>query len=78
VRDNVAQAGSSITGGGIVILTMAAVPDVSPASPPPTGNSIRLNWLSGNTPNDIYGDGTGSANAISGNVCTITNLTGAC
>ena len=45
---------------------------------PPTGNSIQLNWLSGNTPNDIYGDGTGTTNTISGNVCTTTNLAGAC
>lgn len=43
-----------------------------------SGNSVRLNWLSGNTPNDIYGDGTGTTNTISGNTCTITNLTGAC
>jgi len=45
---------------------------------PPTGNSIRLNSLSGNAPNDIYGDSTGTGNTISGNTCTKTNLTGAC
>jgi phage terminase large subunit-like protein len=44
----------------------------------PSGNSVRLNWLSANTPNDIYGDGTGTTNTVSGNTCTTTNLTGAC
>jgi hypothetical protein len=34
--------------------------------------------LSGNAPNDIYGDSTGTGNTISGNTCTKTNLTGAC
>jgi len=73
VRGNVEQTGSGITGGGIVILDGAMF-----GAAPPTGNTVRLNWLSGNTPNDIYGDGTGSTNTISGNVCTTTNLTGAC
>ena len=46
----------------------------------PSGNSIRLNWLSGNTPNDIFGDGTGTLNTVSGNTCTIISRTptGAC
>ena len=73
VRDNVAQADSTITGGGIVVLDGATY-----HANAPTGNSIRLNWLSGNTPNDIFGDGTGTTNTISRNVCTTTNLTGAC
>ncbi len=77
VRDNVAQTGSAFPGGGIVIATLGAT-TASPASLVPTGNSVRLNWLSGNTPNDIYGDGTGTTNTISGNTCTTTNLTGAC
>jgi nitrous oxidase accessory protein NosD len=72
VRDNVEQAGSGITGGGIVILDGKLF-----GTGVPTGNSIRLNWLSGNTPYDINGDGTGT-NTISGNSCTTTNLTGAC
>ena len=42
---------------------------------PSTGNSIRLNRLSGNTPFDISGDGTGS-NTVSGNHCATTNLGG--
>ena len=61
-----------IPGGGIVLL------DGRPDAAAPTGNSIRLNRLSGNPPNDIYGDGTGTTNTISGNTCTATNLTGAC
>ncbi len=73
VRDNLAQTGSSITGGGIVLLDGAMF-----GAAAPTGNSVRLNWLSGNTPNDIFGDGTGTANTVSGNTCTTTNLTGAC
>ena len=73
VRNNVAQTGSGISGGGIVLLDGAMF-----GVGAPTGNFIRLNWLSGNTPNDIYGDGTGTANTVSGNTCTITNLTGAC
>ena len=73
VRGNLAQTGSGITGGGIVLLDGKMF-----GAGTPSGNSIRLNWLSGNTPNDIFGDGTGTLNTISGNTCTITNLTGAC
>jgi len=73
VRGNVEQTGSGITGGGIVLLDGKMF-----GAPAPTGNSIRLNWLSGNTPHDINGDGTGTTNTVSGNTCTITNLTGAC
>jgi hypothetical protein len=76
VRNNRSQDGSAIHGGGIVILTLAAVPDVSGGSPSPTGNSIRLNQLSGNTPFDIYGDGSGASNTVSGNSCHTTNLGG--
>ncbi len=44
VENNVSQAGSVITGGdGIVLLDGALF-----GSAPPTGNSIRLNLLSGN------------------------------
>ena len=77
VEGNVAQAGSVFPGGGIVIATLGAT-SASPASLAPTGNSVRLNWLSGNTPNDIDGDGTGTTNTVSGNSCSTTNLTGAC
>jgi parallel beta-helix repeat protein len=73
VRDNLAQTGSTITGGGIVLLDGALF-----HAGALSGNSVRLNWLSGNTPNDIYGDGTGTTNTIGGNSCTITNLKGAC
>ena len=73
VRGNLAQAGSGITGGGIVVVDGAIF-----GAGVPSGNSVRLNWLSANTPNDIYGDGTGTANIASGNICTSTNLTGAC
>ncbi len=73
VRGNVEQSGSGITGGGIVLLDGAMF-----GAGPPTGNSIRLNWLTFNGPNDIYGDGTGTLNAAAGNICTTTNLTGAC
>ena len=77
VEGNVAQAGSAFPGGGIAIATLGAT-SASPASLAPTGNSVRLNRLSGNTPNDIYGDGTGTGNTAGGNSCTPTNLTGAC
>jgi hypothetical protein len=73
VRENVEQAGSGITGGGIVLLDGKMF-----GAAAPTGDTIRLNSLSGNTPNDIYGDGTGTANTISGNACTKSNLVGAC
>ncbi len=73
VRDNLAQTGSGITGGGVVILDGKMF-----GAGAPSGNSVRLNWLSGNTPNDLFGDGTGTTNAVSGNTCTTTNLTGAC
>lgn len=75
VRGNRARIGSAIHGGGIVILTAAAT-DVSPGSPSPTGNSVRSNRLSGNSPYDIYGDGTGSSNTVSHNRCHTTNLGG--
>jgi hypothetical protein len=42
----------------------------------PTGDSVQLNRLSGNTPFDIYGDGSGSLNTVSGNSCHTTNLGG--
>lgn len=73
VRDNLTQTGSGISGGGIVILDGAIF-----GAGALSENSVRLNWLSGNTPNEIYGDGTGTANTVSGNTCTITNLTGTC
>ncbi len=73
VRGNVEQAGSGLPGGGIVVLDGKMFGTL-----PPTGNSIRLNSLSGNTPSDIFGDGTGSGNTVSGNSCTTTSLTGAC
>jgi hypothetical protein len=73
VRGNLAQTGSGITGGGIVLLDGKMF-----GAGTPSGNSVRLDWLSGNTPNDIYGDGTGTTNTVSGNTCTATNLTGAC
>lgn len=73
IRDNQSQPGSGITGAGIVILDGAVF-----GGPAPSGNSVRLNSLSGNTPNDIYGDGTGTANTVSGNTCKTTNLAGAC
>jgi hypothetical protein len=73
VRNNLLVAGSGISGGGIVLLDGAMF-----GAAPPSGNSVRLNWLTLNAPNDISGDGTGTLNTISGNTCTITNLAGAC
>lgn len=78
VRNNRAQSGSAIHGGGIVIVTLEANPGVNPASNSPTGNSVQRNELSGNTPFDIHGDGSGASNTVSGNSCHTTNLTGAC
>jgi hypothetical protein len=77
VQGNRAQAGSAIHGGGIVILTAAATGG-SPGSRAPTGNSVLSNHLSGNGPFDIFGDGTGSANSVSGNNCHTTNLLSPC
>jgi len=74
VRNNLAVAGSSFPdGGGILLLDGAMF-----GAAAPSGTSVRLNWLSGNTPNDIFGDGTGTGNTVSGNTCTTTNLAGAC
>ncbi len=73
VEGNVSQTGSSITGGGVLMLDGAMF-----GAAAPTGNSIRLNSLSGNLPNDISGDGSGTGNIVSGNSCTTTSLTGAC
>lgn len=67
VRGNVEQAGSGITGGGIVLLDGAMF-----GVGAPTGNSVRLNWLSFNGPRDIFGDGTGTLNTAAGNVCSTT------
>lgn len=75
VRDNQAQEGTAIHGGGIVIVTLQATP-ISPPSLSPIGNSVRLNHLSGNTPYDIFDDGSGSANTIDHNRCTSTNVGG--
>ncbi|MEO7665889.1 MAG: hypothetical protein ABIU97_02520, partial [Dehalococcoidia bacterium] len=71
VRDNREQIDSPIHGGGIVVLDGAIF-----GADVPTGNSISLNWLSGNTPYDLFGDGTGSANTVGNNTCTTTNLGG--
>ena len=74
VRANVSQAGSIISdGGGIVLLDGKLF-----GAAAPTGNTIQLNRLTGNGPNDLFGDGSGTANTISGNACTTSNLTGAC
>ena len=63
--------GSAIPGGGIVLLDGAIF-----GAGAPTGDSVQLNRLSGNTPFDIYGDGSGSLNTVSGNSCHTTNLGG--
>lgn len=76
VRGNRARAGSAIPGGGIVVATLAENLPVNPASNPPTGSSVRSNRLSGNAPYDIYSDGTGSDNTVTGNICHTTNLGG--
>jgi nitrous oxidase accessory protein NosD len=73
VRANVAQPGSSLSGGGILLLDGAMF-----GAPAPTGTSVRLNSLSGNAPNDIFGDSTGTGNTISGNSCTTWNVPGVC
>jgi len=75
VRDNYAQEGSAYPGGGIVIATVGASGD-DPGSPAPVGNAILLNELSGNTPYDIFADGTGSSNTVSGNTCGTTDIGG--
>jgi hypothetical protein len=62
VRNNQAQTETGIHGGGIVILDGAMF-----GAGAPTGNSIRSNNLSGNTPYDVYCDGSGSSNTVSGN-----------
>lgn len=71
VRNNRSQVDSPIHSGGIVILDGAIF-----GAAAPTGNSVRLNHLSGNTPFDLYSDGSGSANTISNNRCGTTNVGG--
>jgi parallel beta-helix repeat protein len=62
VRNNRTQSGSAIHGGGIVLLDGLIF-----GAAAPTGNSIRLNHLSGNTPYEIFCDGSGTLNTVSGN-----------
>jgi hypothetical protein len=62
VRNDLEQSGSAVNGGGIVILDGAIF-----GAGAPTGNSVRSNRLSGNTPYDIYCDGSGDHNRVSGN-----------
>ena len=62
VRNNRSQADSAIPGGGIVLLNGGIF-----GAAAPTGNSIQLNHLSGNKPYDIYCDGSGPLNTVSGN-----------
>ena len=73
VEGNVSQVGSFVDGGGIVLYDGTAF-----GGTPPAGNSIRLNVASGNGPNDVFGDGSGSGNTISGNSCTIASPASAC
>jgi hypothetical protein len=73
VGGNMSQDGSFAPGGGIVLYDGTAF-----GGTPPAGNSIRLNVASGNSPNDIFGDGSGSGNTISGNSCTIASPASAC
>jgi parallel beta-helix repeat protein len=61
VRNNLQQSGSPF-GGGIVVVT--AAPN------PPTNNKIKNNTLSGNSPNDIFWDGSGTGNTFTGNSCS--------
>ena len=62
VRNNRSQVGSAIPGGGILILDGAMF-----GADAPTGNSVRSNHLSGNTPFDTACDGSGTLNTVSGN-----------
>lgn len=62
VRNNRAQADSALPGGGIVILDGAMF-----GAAAPTGNAVRSNWASGNTPYGIYCDGSGTLNTVTGN-----------
>lgn len=62
VRNNRALDGSAIHGGGIVILDGSVF-----GAGVPTGDAIRSNLLSGNTPYDTYCDGSGDHNRVSSN-----------
>ena len=73
VEGNVSHDGSFALGGGIVLYN-----GIDFGGTPPAGNSIRLNVASGNGPNDIFYDGSGSGNTISGNSCTIASPASAC
>ena len=73
IRDNVEQTGSGIAGGGIVLLDAKMF-----GAGAPTGITVTLDRLSGNGPNDIHDDGSGTGNTVSGNTCTTTDLKGAC
>jgi len=71
VRNNRTQAGSAIPSGGIVIVDAAIFAGFAP-----TDNVIARNRLAGNTPFDIFGDGSGSGNSVSANHCYSTNIGG--
>jgi len=73
VRNNVGQQGSGIPGGGIVVLDTTNF-----GGGAPTGNTVRANALSGNTPNDLMSDGAGTGNTFSSNSCTTSTPPGSC
>jgi nitrous oxidase accessory protein NosD len=73
IRNNDAQQGSGLPGGGIVLLDTSGF-----GGGPPDGITVQRNVLAGNDPSDVNGDGTGTGLAISGNTCGTTNVTGAC
>jgi parallel beta-helix repeat protein len=62
VRNNRSQADSAVPGGGIMILDGAMF-----GADAPTGNTVRSNHLSGNTPFDVSCDGSGTLNTVRGN-----------
>jgi hypothetical protein len=73
VSGNVAADGSALPGGGLLLLDTTAFGGTTPKA-----NSIRSNVLAGNSPFDVFGDGTGSGNLLRSNSCTTSNVSGAC
>lgn len=64
VRDNSSAALSDVPKGGIVVFTFPG------GAPAPANNTVAKNYLRGNTPADIFWDGTGTGNVVRRNHCT--------
>jgi parallel beta-helix repeat protein len=73
IRTNVAQPGSGLPGGGVILIDSTGFGGTAP-----TNNTVNRNLLTGNAPNDILSDGTGSGNTFTSNSCTTSTPAGFC